>query len=193
MDNTPTDKPKGKAPRKSDGGKANHERGKLIIKDMGAELARQRGNVSLRTDEMEGEILSRLWLGETLLSISLDDAMPAYSTLMKWQDDDPEFEERIERARIRGTHVLHDLQLDIAQGGFFSTGDVNRDRLLIESIRNVISKRNRAYFGETLKVDQTMRIETVVLPTFALGPSVPKIEAGEFVELDGGTDGDPEI
>lgn len=144
--------------------------GKATIKDAGAKLRQiiglKPGSTSIRTPEMIDEIVDRLMFGESLVSITADPRMPAHSTLWNWRDADPALDDRIRKAQARGAHMLVDIKLDIAQGGFFSTGDARRDEIYIKAIDKNVSLRNRAEFGERVQVDHA-RV-TVNLPVWSI-------------------------
>lgn len=130
-------------------------RGQSAVSDIGAELRKPKlGAPSTRTLEVDDEILERLIGGESLLSVTYDDRMPSWQTVNNWRLKDATFNEMVLRAMAIGQHVLIDVMQDIARAGRFSTGSIERDKLLIQTIANVASKRNRADFGDKLQVDQ---------------------------------------
>lgn len=142
--------------------KALADRGRATISDIGAELRKPKlGAPSTRTPEVDDEILERLIGGESLLSITYDDRMPSWQTVNNWRLKDATFNESVKLGMAIGQHVLMDVVQDIARGGRFSTGSTERDKLLIATIMNVASKRNRAEFGDKLQVDQRVINYTV--------------------------------
>ena len=66
------------------------------------------GRPTKYTSELEREILERLAEGETLLSICRDDHMPARSNVSRWVRENPDFQDKVARAREEGTHALID-------------------------------------------------------------------------------------
>ena len=135
--------------------KALADRGRAAISDIGAELRKPKlGAPSKRSPDTDAEIFERLIGGESLLSITYDDRMPSWVTINNWRLADQAFNEAVTRGMMIGQHVLMDVVQDIARGGRFSTGSTERDKLLIATIMNVASKRNRAEFGDKLQVDQ---------------------------------------
>lgn len=130
-------------------------RGRTAIADIGAELRKPKlGAPTIRSEMVDSEIFERLVGGESLLSITYDDRMPSWITVNNWRLADQAFNEAVTRGMMIGQHVLMDVVQDIARGGRFSTGSTERDKLLIATIMNVASKRNRAEFGDKLQVDQ---------------------------------------
>jgi len=75
------------------------------------------GRPTRRTPEIVAEILERLADGETLLSICRDEHMPARSNVSLWVREDPEFQDKVARAREEGTHALIAEARDIADDG----------------------------------------------------------------------------
>lgn len=69
------------------------------------------------TQDMADKICDRLALGESLRSITADEAMPASSTVFKWLNQYPEFAEQYARAREAQADTLFDEMLDIADDG----------------------------------------------------------------------------
>lgn len=130
-----------------------------ILADIGRQMREAAGKklptASIRTPEVIDEIVMRLSSGETMASIHLDPTMPSPVTLWRWERDDPDLSDIIDWARQRGQHPLYDAMLDISMGGSLSTGSVDRDALLLRTIRDTASKRNRKDFGERVDVRQT--------------------------------------
>lgn len=133
--------------------------GKSALADVGSRIRNianlKVGSETIRTPEMIDAIVLRLLDSETMLSISTDPNMPALSTLHQWMKEDRALASLLDWARSEGTHGLVDAQLDIAQGGTLSTGDTERDAMLIKAIQYVASKRNRAAFGDKVEVQKT--------------------------------------
>jgi len=62
--------------------------------------------MSLRTPELEAEIVARLSKGEPLAVICRDEHMPCDDTVRNWQDADPAFARAIARAREAGFDAI---------------------------------------------------------------------------------------
>ena len=110
------------------------------------------GSETIRTDEMVNIIVERLLMGDSLLSVTTDPKMPGYSTIMKWCRIDPDLRSLITWARSEGVQLLYDARQDIVAGGFFSTGDKDRDFELARTIKDIAAVRNRATFGDKVEV-----------------------------------------
>ncbi|MBD8734908.1 terminase small subunit-like protein [Sphingomonas sp. CFBP 13706] len=149
--------------------------GRQTVTDMATRLRMlhnlKPGSSSIRTPAMIDEILDRLKSGQSVTVICLDDHMPAHSTFYNWCDKDDWLDEQRIRAQAIGQRTLADLRIMIAQGGDWSTGDRQRDELLIKAINTNIAQRNRTEFGEQSRVEVTHSIAPVVLPMIALPPA----------------------
>jgi hypothetical protein len=128
------------------------------------------------TPEVLEEVIERLWTGETLSAICMDDHIPAYKNLCKFMETHPDVEVMIEKAKVRGTHALVDAMVDIINGGPLSTGDKIRDAELVKIIKWMIGKRNHAYYGDQIKVTHESEQMVFVLPD--------QIIQGQLVEQD---------
>ena len=91
---------------------------------------------SLRTVELEEEILSRIACGESLRSICEEDGKPHISTVIRWLAADENFASKYARAREMQAEVLADQMLEIAD-------DASNDRIVIKDSE-----------GNTVKVEQ---------------------------------------
>jgi len=74
--------------------------------------------------------------------------MPHYSTVWRWEQDDPEFRKVSARAREIGTHYIADDCLNIADNPTIDPAD---KRIRIDTRIRLIGKWNAKKYGETLK------------------------------------------
>lgn len=72
------------------------------------------GRPSTFSDEVAGELLARLWEGESLTSICQDDDMPALRTVYKWIDARPDFGRDYAQARARQADTFAEQMQDVA-------------------------------------------------------------------------------
>jgi len=160
--------------------------GKQAIRDIGARYRQivglKPGSSSIRTPEMITELLERLIMGESVTSICCSDHMPALTTLWYWCRADEKLDDDYKWAQAMGQRTLKDLEVDIASGGVFSTGDARRDELLIKVIDKNASQRNRAEFGERVQVEHSRVV--VNMPDWAVSvassvASPPPEDAGD--------------
>jgi hypothetical protein len=116
----------------------------------------KRGRPSDYSETIAERICIRLLKPETLLAICRDKAMPSQATVYRWMEQNPEFREKMIRARAAQAHILFDQTLIISDD---MTSDnpvkVARAKLMIESRRWYISKVLPKKFGD--KLDLGMR------------------------------------
>lgn len=67
---------------------------------------RKRGGPAKRTPELETEICERLSEGEPLRQICRDAHMPNFTCVYDWMHADPDFSQRIARAREKGEEAI---------------------------------------------------------------------------------------
>jgi hypothetical protein len=127
------------------------------------------------TPEVLEEVIERLWTGETLSGICMDDHIPAYKNLCKFMELHPDVEAMIEKAKMRGTHALVDAMVDIANGGPLSTGDKIRDAELVKLVKWILGKRN-SYYTDNVKITHETEQHVFVLPQ--------NILPGEYTDKD---------
>jgi hypothetical protein len=101
---------------------------------------------TLFNDALAEEICRRLAMGRPLAKICADDEMPAYSTVRKWEAENPAFSALSARAKVDGTHYMADECLEIADG----KGDPADKRIRIDTRLRLIGKWNRHVYGDKL-------------------------------------------
>jgi hypothetical protein len=108
------------------------------------------GRPTLRTNELEDDILSRIACGESLRGICAEDAMPNISTVIRWLAADEDFARRYTRAREMQAEILADEMLDIADDDSSDRIDVkDKDGNIIKTEQN-----NVAVARSKLKLEQ---------------------------------------
>jgi hypothetical protein len=128
------------------------------------------GRPSLRTPEIEAEIISRLSAGEPLAQICRDGHMPSTDTAREWQRQDEAFSRAIAGAREDGFDVIAADLLNIADDGSRdykpsydregnATGDyvpdfdhINRSKLRVETRLKLLSKWDPKRYGERVEL-----------------------------------------
>lgn len=113
--------------------------------------------------EIVKEISDRMSEGEPLAQICRDDGMPAYRTVKDWMDGvvdsvpSDEVSAAIARARLLGHDAIAARARQTARGksedeGGDSTGDVQRDKLIIETDLKLLAKWDPKRYGDLLKL-----------------------------------------
>ena len=101
------------------------------------------------------ELLARLAGGECLAEICRDDRMPAVRTVSHWKDADPAFKAGFARAREDGFDAIAARTRMTARGrgadaGGDSAGDVQRDKLIIETDLKLLARWDPKRYGDRL-------------------------------------------
>lgn len=113
------------------------------------------GRPSSYTPELHAEIIDRLSHGETLADICRDDHMPAVRTVSDWKEAHKDFSADFARAREDGEDAIAARTRQTARGktaeqGGDSTGDVQRDKLIIDTDLKLLAKWSPKRYGEKL-------------------------------------------
>jgi hypothetical protein len=105
---------------------------------------------TIRTNELEDDILSRIACGESLRGICAEDGMPNISTVIRWLAADEDFARRYTRAREMQAEILADEMLDIADNDKSDRIDIkDKDGNIIRTEQN-----NVAVARSKLKLEQ---------------------------------------
>ncbi len=100
------------------------------------------------TPEVTDRICARLAAGESLRSVCRDDSMPCVATVFNWMRSYPAFLEQYARAKEESADALTDEMLEIADN---ETGDVQRDRLKVDTRKWLASKLKPKKYGEKVE------------------------------------------
>jgi hypothetical protein len=111
------------------------------------------GRPTKYTDKLASEIVERLSTGEPLAQICRDDHMPDRTTVYDWGKANQAFSQRIARARDEGFDAIANRARLTARGkantdGGDSTGDVQRDKLIIETDLKLLAKWAPKQYGD---------------------------------------------
>jgi len=105
---------------------------------------------TIRTNELEDDILSRIACGESLRGICAENGMPNISTVIRWLAADEDFARRYTRAREMQAEILADEMLDIADNDKSDRIDIkDKDGNIIRTEQN-----NVAVARSKLKLEQ---------------------------------------
>lgn len=115
------------------------------------------GRPSLFTPEIAAEISERLSAGEPLAQICRDEHMPAERTVRDWTATNEAFSAEIARARDAGHDAIAMRARLTARGkteedGGDSSGDVQRDKLIIDTDLKLLAKWNPKKYGDKVAV-----------------------------------------
>ncbi len=110
-----------------------------------------RGNPREDRDEIVAEICERLATGEALATMLRESpGYPSVSTLWVWERADPAIAEAISRARRLGHHAIAtDLRKTARGEAGYSTGDVQRDKLIVDTDIRLLAKWDPRYYGDS--------------------------------------------
>ena len=114
------------------------------------------GRPSSYTAEKLQEIGFRMGQGEPLTHICRDDGMPCDDTVRNWMAGDEDISRVIARAREEGEQSIGFRMRQTARGkgseeGGDSTGDVQRDKLIIETDLKLLAKWNPKKWGDKIQ------------------------------------------
>ncbi len=99
--------------------------------------------------ELVDEICARLTAGEPLAQIHRDSKMPTPSVLWDWCKADQAIEDEIARARESGADAIAVDALDISDN---LSGDVQRDKLRVDTRLRLLAKWNPKRYGESTQL-----------------------------------------
>lgn len=94
-------------------------------------------------------ICERLATGEPLAVICRSDGFPDPSTVWDWGKEDERVAQAIARARELGFDAIAMRARETARGAGDSAGDVQRDKLIIETDLKLLAKWDPKRYGDT--------------------------------------------
>ena len=103
---------------------------------------------SIFTKALGEEMLERLSAGEALSWICKDDHMPVVRTVSFWKESYPDFAAGFARARREGWDAIADRLRETARGRGDSKGDVQRDRLIIDTDFKLLARWDPQRYGD---------------------------------------------
>ncbi|WP_337187570.1 transposase [Phenylobacterium sp.] len=107
------------------------------------------GRPSLYSPELAQEICVRLADGEPLAEICRSDGMPHPSTVRRWASDNEALSLAIADAREDGEErITADIRKTARGEPGYSTGDVIRDKLIIDTDLKLLAKWNPKKYGD---------------------------------------------
>jgi len=107
---------------------------------------------SLYTEATAAEICNRISKGETLASISRLPGMPQPATVGEWTRNNAEFGARYSQARKEGFDAIAENLRETSRGNGDSSGDVTRDKLIVDTDLKLLAKWDPKRYGDKLDV-----------------------------------------
>ena len=101
-----------------------------------------------RSPEIEKRVIRGLSRGVPLAVLCRGEGMPSNRAVRYWQEQDAEFASAIARARDAGWDVIAHRTRRIARGKGESTGDVQRDKLIIDTDLKLLAKWDPKRYGD---------------------------------------------
>jgi hypothetical protein len=114
---------------------------------------RGRGRPSKFTEALAKEICGRLSDGEPLAKICRDEHMPHPNNVREWMGKDGNFSAKIAHAREDGMDSIVERMRETARGRGDSLGDVQRDKLIVDTDLKLLAKWDPKRYGERIAVD----------------------------------------
>ena len=121
------------------------------------------------TDKLALHICKRIADGDSLRTICKDPQLPTKSTVLKWVLTHDEFADHYARARRIQAELLADEITDIAD----AEGDVQRDRLRVDTRKWYLSKVLPKVYGEKLDIGLPDGIPKIVFELTHAGDGEP--------------------
>ncbi len=104
------------------------------------------GRPTVRTEENAEAICNRLINGESLVEITDDPAMPGYTTILGWLQDDLDFRGRYARAReLQAYRKEHEAMHEVKQA---TIENVQVARLRYDALKWQMGKLNPKVYGD---------------------------------------------
>jgi hypothetical protein len=114
------------------------------------------GRPTAYNDEIAEKICEHLAAGWSLVRTCQQEGYPNASTVFTWQQKHPEFREKYEDAQQRRTEFLSEQLTDIADE---TTGDVQRDKLRVDTRKWVLARMNPKRWGDRVETNHTGSVE----------------------------------
>lgn len=111
--------------------------------------------------ETQFEIMFEHFIDQVAIGVSLKKALeldwrdPNYAQFLKWVFKDPGRTARYHEAQKISAEVLADEMMSIAKGEGEELREVQRDKLIVDTIRYSLGVRDRKRFGDTKQLEVT--------------------------------------
>lgn len=133
------------------------------------------GRKSTYNEKDAAEIVERIGKGETIAD-TCRDLQLGRTTVYDWQKEHPEFAERIAHARVSGFDAIAERTRATARGigpefGGDGTGDVQRDKLIIETDLKLLAKWDPKRYGEKVQTEHSGELTVTKIVNEIVRPS----------------------
>lgn len=144
---------------------------------------------SAYTPELAAEIVRRLYAGETLTAICLDEHMPTRQTVNNWRKANEAFGLECDDAILNGCHALLDETIAIAddrEGDYRSDKDgnevfdsehVQRSKLRIWARHELIKRKRPDVFSDKVQLEHAGRLQVDQVSDEALDARIAELMA----------------
>ena len=128
------------------------------------------------TQALANEIVTRLSEGEPLEAICRSHAkFPASHTVRAWAAARPELASAIAQARLEGFDAIARKTRETTRGRGDSSGDVQRDKLIVETDLKLLAKWDPKRYGDRINVDG---IEPTTINLTISAQTLPAMQQG---------------
>ncbi|MBK1815099.1 hypothetical protein JIN84_05720 [Luteolibacter yonseiensis] len=118
----------------------------------GGAVEGKRVSVSARREDVRDGICERIAEGRSLAAVCREEGMPCTRTVHLWREEDAGFAARFARAREDGFEAIAHRLREIARGRGESSGDLPRDKLIIDTDLKLLSKWAPRLYGDKVDV-----------------------------------------
>jgi hypothetical protein len=118
---------------------------------------RGRGRPSKYSPEIVADLCAGIAKGKSLNSLCAPSDKPDIATVFRWLDKYPEFRDKYAQAKEASADYMADELLEIADA---STGDVQRDRLRVDTRKWIAAKLKPKKYGERQQVEHSGEVKT---------------------------------
>lgn len=121
------------------------------------------------------QMLNKLSDGVPLAEICREPGMPCPNTVRTWAKDRPELSEAIAHAREDGHDIISADLRKVARGGDGSSGDVVRDKLIVDTDLKLLAKWDPKRYGDKQQLEHSGSIGAT--------PTDPEQVAQQFITM----------
>jgi hypothetical protein len=116
------------------------------------------------SEELGVEIAERASLGESLAQIGSDPRMPSARTMFRWCGTHPEFERRLDRARLVKADAVLDEALAISDEAVVDSAQASRQRTRVDARIKVAQMLNPLKYAARLATGQAPELPSLTQP-----------------------------